>query len=57
MSAEECAKCAKLKAEMRAAELGRRPGDVIDCVVLLRRHPQHDDKAVPRSPEKDEVYW
>ncbi|GES28902.1 hypothetical protein San01_13890 [Streptomyces angustmyceticus] len=41
-----CAKCGDLERELEAAE---RAGDrtrAVDCRVLLRRHPQHDDVPV-----------
>ncbi|MBO8192756.1 hypothetical protein ITI46_13920 [Streptomyces oryzae] len=48
MKPATCAECARLERERVAA---RTVGDwsrVTDCVVLLRRHPEHGGKAAVR---------
>ncbi|MFJ2110951.1 hypothetical protein ACIOEX_03325 [Streptomyces sp. NPDC087850] len=47
MSADNCGTCRKLNSAKEAAEREGRHGDVVDCTVLLRRHPQHDTVPVP----------
>ncbi|MFK0296869.1 hypothetical protein ACIQU6_41250 [Streptomyces sp. NPDC090442] len=50
---EECPKCTQLRAELAAAERARDRARVVDCRVLLRRHPRHDDVPVPARPPRD----
>ncbi|MCH0541911.1 hypothetical protein I3F58_20525 [Streptomyces sp. MUM 203J] len=45
-----CAECARLEGEMRAAEATGDMSRVSDCVVLLRRHSDHDR---PDSPTRN----
>ncbi|GAA5610262.1 hypothetical protein Spla01_01399 [Streptomyces platensis] len=41
-----CTKCIDLQRELEAAERARDRTRVVDCRVLLRRHPQHDGVPV-----------
>ncbi|MGP8300357.1 hypothetical protein ACTPOK_21020 [Streptomyces inhibens] len=52
MGSVNCAKCAKLRAELAEAEEAGNKTKVIDCRVLLRRHPQHDEVPVESKGEK-----
>lgn len=44
---DTCAECAHLRSELAAAEEAQDRARVVDCRVLLRRHPLHDDVPVP----------
>lgn len=43
---EQCAECDRLKEAKRAAEEAGDKSKVTDCVVLLRRHPDHAQRLV-----------
>ncbi|GAA4788263.1 hypothetical protein GCM10023329_44290 [Streptomyces sanyensis] len=47
MSGTECAECAHLEREKETARQDHDMSRVSDCVVLLRRHPEHSEKPVP----------
>jgi hypothetical protein len=42
----ECAQCNRLQQAMREAEQAGDRSKVTDCVVLLRRHPEHGRRPV-----------
>lgn len=44
-----CGECERLEREKQQARAERDLSRVSDCVVLLRRHPEHDDASVPRE--------
>lgn len=44
-----CTKCVELERELEAAERARDQTRAVDCRVLLRRHPQHDEVPVEDS--------
>ncbi|MGP3991461.1 hypothetical protein [Streptomyces sp. 3N207] len=44
-----CAECARLEREREAARVVGDWSRVSDCVVLLRRHPEHRRKSVVRT--------
>lgn len=41
-----CTKCIDLERELEAAEKAGDQTRAVDCRVLLRRHPQHDEVPV-----------
>lgn len=41
-----CTKCADLERELEAADKAGDQSRAVDCRVLLRRHPQHEDVPV-----------
>ncbi|MGC5342568.1 hypothetical protein ACPXCE_07415 [Streptomyces sp. DT24] len=43
----DCVICENLTAGLTAAEAAGDASMAVDCRVLLRRHPQHDDVPVP----------
>lgn len=45
----ECAECARLKKVKQAARDAGDLSKVSDCVVLLRRHPNHDVQPSERG--------
>ncbi|KPI20266.1 hypothetical protein OK074_7608 [Actinobacteria bacterium OK074] len=45
----ECAECVRLEEVKRAAKAAGDLSKVTDCVVLLRRHPDHDESSATRE--------
>ncbi|MFB7633598.1 hypothetical protein ACFC0M_22020 [Streptomyces sp. NPDC056149] len=50
----DCPQCTALRAELVAAEEARDRARAVDCRVLLRRHPRHDDVPVPARLSREE---
>ncbi|WP_405840121.1 hypothetical protein OG528_19820 [Streptomyces platensis] len=46
-----CTTCDTLRAELATAERNGDRSKAVDCRVLLRRHPEHDDVPVERKAE------
>ncbi|WP_432140400.1 hypothetical protein [Streptomyces sp. bgisy084] len=44
--------CDTLRAELAAAERDGDRSKAVDCRVLLRRHPEHDDVPVEKKTER-----
>lgn len=44
MTGTQCAACARLEREKQVARMERNLSRVIDCNVLLKRHPDHREK-------------
>ncbi|MGW3007402.1 hypothetical protein ACWC9R_00980 [Streptomyces sp. NPDC001219] len=47
-----CTVCDTLRAELAAAERHGDQSKAVDCRVLLRRHPEHDDPPVEGKAER-----
>lgn len=45
----ECAECARLEKVKRTARDAGDKSKVTDCVVLLRRHPNHDEQPAEQG--------
>ncbi|MFG2221980.1 hypothetical protein [Streptomyces sp. NPDC048644] len=53
LDAVGCPTCARLTAELSAAERAGDASKAVDCRVLLRRHPQHDEIPVALRESDD----
>ncbi|MFF5563570.1 hypothetical protein ACFY7Z_15945 [Streptomyces sp. NPDC012623] len=51
MAEKPCATCLTLKEELASAERAGDRSRALDCVVLLRRHPDHGASPVAAPPE------
>ncbi|BDH13321.1 hypothetical protein HOK021_45000 [Streptomyces hygroscopicus] len=49
-----CTKCVELERELAAAEKAGDRTRAVDCRVLLRRHPEHDDVPVRAGARSQE---
>lgn len=47
-----CTTCDTLRAVLALAERNGDRSKAVDCRVLLRRHPEHDDVPVERKAER-----
>lgn len=50
--AVSCTTCHTLRAELAEAERNGDQTKAVDCRVLLRRHPQHDDVPIESKGER-----
>ncbi|MGP8300098.1 hypothetical protein ACTPOK_19635 [Streptomyces inhibens] len=48
-----CPKCRRLELDLEKAEAEGDATKAIDCRVLLRRHPQHDDIPVEEKGSRE----